>query len=264
MTEEEKKEFEEFLKWKKQKATKQETVSEDAREPKATENKYSKTMKSASPTPKVIKTAKNRKRNRPIYPLIMICVCILYGIILYSFERCKNSWKIKGKSDTDVVKNDVKSTNVLTPVKEPVKVTWDITTETDAMTDSKNIWAKITSDDYICQDFPYEGLTYAYITARYMKKYGYDVLIQISKGQINGRDYNGTNYITARFDGSTPKRYYFDESADGSPETVFIRQHSDFIKKCKQAKNIKIDIPIYQSGRPVFSFHVDEPLVWPK
>ena len=89
-----------------------------------------------------------------------------------------------------------------------------------------------------------------------------DVLIQITKGQIDGREYYGTDYITARFDEGTPKKYFFDESSDGSSEVVFLRNKTDFITRCKQAKDIKIDIPIYQAGRPVFSFHVDEPLKW--
>ena len=130
------------------------------------------------------------------------------------------------------------------------------------MTDTKNIWAKIQSDNYISQDFPYEGYTYAFITVRYMKKYGYDVLVQISKGQINGSSYNGTDFITARFDGESPKKYYFDDAADGSSEIVFLRNSSDFISRCKKAKEIKIDIPVYKGGRPVFTFNVDEPLVW--
>ena len=46
---------------------------------------------------------------------------------------------------------------------------------TDEMTDSENIWASVKSDNYVNQDFPYEGNTYASITVRYMKKYGYDV-----------------------------------------------------------------------------------------
>ena len=143
-------------------------------------------------------------------------------------------------------------------------VTWVLRTETDEMTDSKNIWATIVSDNYISQDFPYNGETYARITVRYMKKYGYDVLISIDRGQINGSEYNGTDYITARFDDSAPKKYYFNESADGSPETVFLRNAKDFMGKCKTANTIKIDLPLYQYGRPVFTFHVDKPLEWPK
>ena len=49
------------------------------------------------------------------------------------------------------------------------------------------------------KDFPYEGYTYATISVRYMKKYGYDVTIVISKGQIHGNQYNRKFY---------PKLYY--------------------------------------------------------
>ena len=95
-----------------------------------------------------------------------------------------------------------------------------------------------------------------------MKKYGYDVLIQITKGQIVGNEYNGSNYVTVRFDDNAPKKYYFNDAEDGSSDVVFINKHSEFIKQCKQAKDIKVEIPLYQAGRPVFSFHVDEPLTW--
>ena len=130
------------------------------------------------------------------------------------------------------------------------------------MTDTKNIWANLKSDNSISQSFPYDGYTYATITIRYMKKYGYDAIISISKGQIHGSRYNGDNYITARFDEGTPKKYTFTEAADGSSEMVFLVSKSDFIKRCKQAKDIKIEVPLYQAGRPIFTFHVDEPLVW--
>lgn len=145
---------------------------------------------------------------------------------------------------------------------KPVSVGWNFTFAKDEMTDSKNIWAKIRSDNYISQEFPYEGETYATITVRYMKKYGYDVLIQITKGQIVGNEFNGSNYVTVRFDDNAPKKYYFNEAEDGSPDIVFLNKHSEFIKQCKQAKDIKVEIPMYQAGRPIFSFHVDEPLTW--
>ena len=145
---------------------------------------------------------------------------------------------------------------------KPSSVSWDFSFAKDEMTDSRNVWAKIRSDNYVSQEFPYQGETYATITVRYMKKYGYDVLIQITKGQIVGNEYNGSNYVTVRFDDNAPKKYYFNDAEDGSSDVVFINKHSEFIKQCKQAKDIKVEIPLYQAGRPVFSFHVDEPLTW--
>lgn len=142
-------------------------------------------------------------------------------------------------------------------------ITWNIQTGIDEMTDTKNIFASIRSINYVEQGFPYQGDTYATIIVRYMKKYGYDVLIMIDRGQIAGLDISGTNYVTARFDEGAPQKYYFNDAADGSTEQVFLKKAKDFMDRCKKAKDIKVDIPLYQAGRPVFSFHVDKPLEWP-
>ena len=96
-----------------------------------------------------------------------------------------------------------------------------------------------------------------------MKKFGgYDAIISITDGQIYGNEYSNDNYILARFDNGQPIKYWFNEPSDGSSESVFIRRTSDFIARCKKAKDIKIEIPIFEGGRPIFEFHVDEPLKW--
>ena len=141
-------------------------------------------------------------------------------------------------------------------------LTWAYNRSMDEMTETENVWASLKSDNYIEQGFPYEGESYATITVRYMKKYGNDVILRIDKGQIVGIDVSGTNYVTAKFDDGEPKKYYFDDPADMSTEQVFLRNAKDFIKKCKTAKVIKVDIPLYQAGKPVFTFHVDKPLEW--
>ena len=73
---------------------------------------------------------------------------------------------------------------------------------------------------------------------------------------------SGTNYITARFDDGSARRYYVNESADGSSDCLFINKKSDFIMRCKKAKSIKIEAPFYQEGIAVFNFKVDKPLKW--
>jgi hypothetical protein len=196
----------------------------------------------------------SKKKGCLIGGLVVFGVILIIGAIA---SKCGND------STSD---NGTATSNLISEVKETVKdsVTWDIDTKIDEMTDTKSIWATIHSDNFINQDFPYEGETYAYITVRYMKKYGYDVLIKINQGQIYGASYYGNNYINVRFDQNEPKKYYFNESADGSSETVFLKNHKDFMEKCKTAHDIKIEIPLYQGGNNLFTFHVDKPLVWPE
>lgn len=272
MTEEEKKEFEEFLQWKKEKQARLQKVSstdedKEVQETSLTEEAGGKPINHPELTTGQENTADNGAKengnNSALLFIGFIAAVIIIIVLLFTCQKKKELPQLT-PNEYAAVEDSTEAAEVAVPEPEPEKVLWSITEEKDEMTDSKNIWATINSNNSITQDFPYEGYTYAFITVRYMKKYGYDVLIRISQGQINGRSYYGTDYITARFDEGTPKKYYFDEAADGSSETVFLRNSSDFIKKCKQAKDIKIDIPIYQGGRPVFTFHVDEPLVWPE
>lgn len=246
MTEEEKKEFEEFLQWKKEKAERE--LAEKKSTDKDDKEELNKDISSEASKPE-------SANGFYVIAVFIVLAVIFIAIILLSLNIKNNP--------VPPIEEEEDSVEVVEPdISEPVTKTWDFSIQKDEMLDSKNIWATIKSDNYISQDFPYEGFTYASITVRYMKKYGYDVIISISKGQINGRSYSGTDYITARFDDGTAKKYYFNEAADGSSEMVFLRNQSDFIKRCKQAKDIKIDIPIYKGGRPVFTFNVDEPLVW--
>lgn len=140
---------------------------------------------------------------------------------------------------------------------------WEVSEEIDPMTEAKSVWKSITSKNGINQDFPYEGYTQAHITVRKSPKYGTDVYVQIDRGQINGNEYRGTNYVTVRFDKTKAKRYYFNEAASGSSDIVFLQGVNDFIRRAKEAKSIKVEVPVFEYGDAFFEFEVDEPLEWP-
>ena len=146
-----------------------------------------------------------------------------------------------------------------TPI-EVEKKTWSLQTKQDEMDDSKSYWYSLQSDNYANFDFPYEGDSYLTITVRWMKKYGYDVLLEITDGQMVGNEYNGTNYVRVRFDGGKVQKFYYNEPNDGSSNLIFLRNAQKIIEKCKNAKDIIIEQEFYQEGVHQFKFHVDEPL----
>lgn len=198
--------------------------------------------------------------------LFMILFTVGMILLVSMVKSCSNTKPVKNNSaefswsDTDSVATVPEET----PVKKNVenKRSWDFHFDTDKMTSSKNVWASILSDNSIDLDPPYHSVN-AKITVRYMKKFGgYDAIISITDGQIYGNEYSNDNYILARFDNGQPIKYWFNEPSDGSSESIFIRRKSDFIAHCKKAKDIKIEIPIFEGGRPIFEFHVDEPLKW--
>lgn len=186
--------------------------------------------------------------------LIVLGVLFVIAIITNIFNG-NSTDSSKDKASADSTKAKVTSSDT-------IKLTWDYQEKLDEMTDSPNRYASIQSVNYIEQDFPYNGETYANIMVRSTKKYGTDVLISISQGQIVGHSYTGDDYITARFDENPPQKYYFNNASDGSSDVVFLKKSKDFIERSKSAKDIKIEIPLYQGGRQIFRFHVDESLKW--
>lgn len=266
MSEDEKIEFEEFLKWKAEKAKLAE-LEKQANAEKPIEGIGDKSVTSQQSQQQdslrsdINETGKEGNNIGLILAIAVFAILLLVFIVGGLSNKKEVAQSVEPEVE-ELVVDTLAGCDVDELLPEKTKIVWDFTIEKDELTDSKNIWASIISDNSVSQDFPYEGLTFAKITIRYMKKYGYDAIISITKGQIHGNRYNGNNYITARFDDGTPQKYFFNEAADGSSEMVFISSKSDFIKKCKQAKSIKIDIPLYQAGRPVFSFQVDEPLTW--
>ena len=146
-----------------------------------------------------------------------------------------------------------------TPI-EVEKKTWSLQTKQDEMADSKSYWYSLQSDNYANFDFPYEGDSYLTITVSWMKQYGYEVVLEITDGQMVGNEYNGTNYVRVRFDGGKVQKFYYNEPNDGSSNLVFLRNAQKFIEKCKNAKDIIIEQEFYQEGVHQFKFHVDEPL----
>ena len=189
-------------------------------------------------------------------------IVIIFGIIVL-MGACINSTSddVSNTSEEQVENtNDNNVSSDSTSVNDITK-TWEYSEENDDMDDSKNFWYSLQSDNYANFDFPYEGNSYLTITVRYMKKWGYDVILRIDKGQMVGNEINGTNYVRVRFDDGKVEKYYYDTPADYSSDNVFIRNKSKFIKKCKKAKTIIIEQEFYREGCHQFKFHVDKSLV---
>ena len=121
--------------------------------------------------------------------------------------------------------------------------------------------ASIRSENTIELNFPYGecGLTYC---IRKNANGENDVYLIISSGQFTGNTYDGSNYITVRFDDLPPTKYTYSEAADGSFNVIFINNTKDFISKAKKATKIKIEVTLFEEGNRLFRFSTSEPLVW--
>ena len=82
------------------------------------------------------------------------------------------------------------------------------------------------------------------------KGLGEEVLMKVDKGQFMSYD----EYIQVRFDDGEPVRYNINSPQDGSSDTIFIKNATNFITQLQDSSSIKIEAPFYQEGRKVIYF----------
>lgn len=139
--------------------------------------------------------------------------------------------------------------------------TWHMTLSNDAMTGNLNRQAWLCSDNFIKQEFPYEGNTYMKMVIRDNGQK--DVIFIIDRGQVVCNEYDGTNFVRVRFDDKDPMKFRTCESSTGETEYLFLDGKVDkFIRECCYARRIKVEIPIYRYGKAIFDFWVTDPLEW--
>ncbi|XHR27984.1 MAG: hypothetical protein ACFUZC_18895 [Chthoniobacteraceae bacterium] len=115
-----------------------------------------------------------------------------------------------------------------------------------AITDSKNT---------VNFRFPYEGSQRGTLILRTHPKFGKDVILGIEQGQFLVRGYEDTKALV-RFDDGDPINFRVVGAEDHSTTEAFFRDYQGFVDKMLKAKRVRISVPVYQQGSPVFEFDV--------
>jgi len=132
---------------------------------------------------------------------------------------------------------------------------WVYGKPTDNATGKKYRTANVSSENSLYLSSPYDGEQSAYLRLRTHPRYGFDVYVQIEKGQILCDDYNNTN-VLVRFDDGPAVPYSCGEPADYSSNLVFIRGGEQFEAAMKKAKMAHITLNLYQEGSKTLTFKV--------
>jgi hypothetical protein len=103
--------------------------------------------------------------------------------------------------------------------------------------------------------FPYGGAQHGTLFLRTHPKYGKDVVLSIEKGQFLVRSYEDSKALV-RFDDGEPITYNVVGAEDHSTTSVFFRDYQGFVSRMLKAKRVRISVPVYQQGSPVFEFEV--------
>jgi hypothetical protein len=183
-------------------------------------------------------------------------IILLFGIIFCSCNNSKVS-SVDSIRLEDTLEDTIKDT--IKEVRDTVD-SWSYREYIDEMNDSKTRIASLKSTNTITFSFPYNHGTYMYISVRKTKKYGTDVMLIINSGQLLCSSYDGTDYVSIRFDDKSPIKFYTNEPNDGSSDCLFLRNPKKFIDLAKKAKIIKIEAPFFEEGWNVFKFATLETL----
>ena len=99
--------------------------------------------------------------------------------------------------------------------------------------------------------FPYNGGTTAWLELRNHPQYGKDVVLRLSKGQLLCHSYSNCS-VGVSIDDGAPFNVTGIGPEDNSSLSVFINW--SLVAKIRNAKSLKIQVPTFQNGRPVFEF----------
>ncbi|WP_404358508.1 hypothetical protein [Methylotuvimicrobium sp. KM1] len=132
---------------------------------------------------------------------------------------------------------------------------WSYQVSDDPMSSRKAKYASIISENAVSFDFPYQGLQRGKLMLRDHPTYGNNVIFSIERGQILCESYSDCT-IRIRFDNGSSTRWGAVGPSDHSNTSIFLRNESGFVKKMRAAKIVRLQVPIYQEGEPIFEFHV--------
>lgn len=132
---------------------------------------------------------------------------------------------------------------------------WTYRASDDPMSSRKARYANINSENTVSFDFPYQGLQRGTLMLRDHPTYGHDVIFSIERGQILCQSYSDCT-IRIRFDDGASIRWDAVGPSDNSSTSIFLRNESGFVKRLRAAKVVRLKVPVYQEGEPIFEFHV--------
>ncbi len=170
---------------------------------------------------------------------------VIIGFLSCNIEQNNNSTPNKS-SEIQVTQN-----------AKVIEKNWDYATEKDMVSGKNEYLAVSTSNNSISLSFPYTGDTYASLILRKHPRYGKDVILKVTQGQLLCSSFEGCS-LSVRFDNKSVMRFSATESADYSSDTLFIANYSRFLKSLRNSKKVVIEAPFYQDGNRAFEFNTSK------
>lgn len=166
---------------------------------------------------------------------------------IYAIAGGKDAFEAGAKTYSDGINRRWKMEQEATP--------WIYSSEPDPMSKGIVYLAMIKSSNVFEFSSPYDGPQKATLIIRRHPRWGNNVILQIERGQLLVRSYEDMS-ARVRFDDGNPQGFAALGAEDNSTENAFLSPYSRFVDKLSKANRVRISLPIYQEGSPVFEFSV--------
>ena len=149
---------------------------------------------------------------------------------------------------------------VVTPTPTPTPPTpknWRYSHSDYAMGKGRVHNAATLSTNSVSFSFPYAGAQRGTLFLRTHPEHGKDIILSIERGQFLVRSYED-DIALVRFDDGDPISCKVVGAEDHSTTSVFFRDYHGFVERMLKSKRVRISVPVYQEGSPVFEFAVSD------
>jgi hypothetical protein len=133
------------------------------------------------------------------------------SILLFSCKQEEKKYSIEDELKIDSIKTAIMKEAEESAYKES-ESGWKYKAETNKMTNTKDIFCTVQSNESLNLKFPYNGVNYGSLTVRKMNGKT-NILISVMKGQITGEYEN--EYFKAKFDNDKQITFSYASTSDG-------------------------------------------------
>jgi len=132
---------------------------------------------------------------------------------------------------------------------------WDYQQDEDKMRGATTYRAVLASDNFINQSFPYEGDVHLNLYLRKRADGDKDVILHIEKGQMPCFSSSEGCSFKAKFDNGPIQTFRAVGTSGAHDDAIFLDGNmKKFMSSLRKAKEVTIEVNLYETGRKQFTF----------
>lgn len=174
--------------------------------------------------------------------ILFILVCILISFIPFCMMKTNPNLTGPSSSGSTSGNHDI----------QVIQYAWRFSENKDDFDGKETQWCIIDSNDYIKAVYGTEKVN---LQVRMRNQKETDIIIHVDN-VVFGHS-GSSDKVRLKFDDDQPFSVGYNEAADGSADTIFLRSTSKIIAKLKTAKKLTLELPVFMESGQRASFNIE-------